>query len=350
MNAPAGGFTPAKVEGFMVQGANGPQYYGEIFRQAPMKMAIRAGNLDCLRQCQSELNVNAALRDEEWKAMDETVINAYRDPLVAAGDLFGQGLRLNVPNPMGVTVLEYEDLTDVGAASISMYAGTPPTEDLPDYSLKGVPLPIVSHGFSLDERVLQAGRNRGLGVDTTGVERSTRAVSLLVDDLFFNGNFSYGGNTLFGYTTHPSRNTGALTADWSAGPTTGEQILTDVLNMQQAAFDDLVDGPFILYVPRTYHAKLMGDFKTNSDKSIIQRLREIDGLLDVKTSGRLTGNNVVLVTMARDVVDAVVGFLPTLVEWPEQGGAINRFKVMAIVVPRVKADPTGRSGIVHFSI
>ncbi|MGI9504225.1 MAG: hypothetical protein ACR2RE_14345, partial [Geminicoccaceae bacterium] len=168
----------AKIEGFMVKRDNGPQYYGQVFQQAPMKAAIRAGNLDVLRQVQSDLNVNAALRDEEWKMMDETVINAYRDPLVAVSDLFGAGLRFNVPNAMGVTTLEYEDLTDVGPASISMYAGTPPSEDIADYSLKGLPLPIISHGFSLDERVLQAGRNRGTPIDTTGVERSTRSVSV----------------------------------------------------------------------------------------------------------------------------------------------------------------------------
>ncbi len=339
---------PAQVEGFMVAGANGMQYHGQIFQAAPMKQAIRAGSLDVLRAVQTDLNQNAALRDEEWKMMDETVINAYRDPLVAFSDLAGAGLRFNVPNAMGVTVLEYEDLTDVGEANLSIYAGTPPTEDLPEHSLKGLPLPIISHGFSLDERVLQTGRNKGLPIDTTAVERSTRAVALKIDELFFSGAFNYGGFTLSGYTTVASRNTGALTAAWTGA--TGEQILGDVLAMQQAAYDDLVDGPFIVYVPRTYHAALMADFKANSDKSIIQRLREIDGIMDVKTSGRLSGNNVVLVTMQRDVVDAVVGFLPTLVEWPEQGGSVNRFKVMSIIVPRLKADPTGRSGIVHFSV
>ena len=350
MNAPAGGFQPATIDGFVVAGADGIQYHGSIFQTAPMKRAIRAGRLDVLRGIQTEFNPNAALRDEEWKMMDETVINAYRDPLVAFSDLAGAGLRFNVPNAMGVTVLEYEDLTDVGEASLSIYAGTPPSEDIPEHSLKGVPLPIVSHGFTLDERVLQTGRNRGLPIDTTAVERSTRAVALKIDELFFSGAFTYGGFSLNGYTTVASRNTGSLTADWSASGTTGEQILGDVLAMQQAAYDDLVDGPFMLYVPRTYHAKLQGEFKANSDKSIINRLREIDGLMDVKTSGRLSGNNVVLVTMQRDVVDAVVGFLPTLVEWPEQGGAVNRFKVMSIIVPRIKADPTGRSGIVHFSV
>jgi uncharacterized linocin/CFP29 family protein len=346
-----GSLTPARIEGYVVNnGVHGIKYFGDIFRQAPMKAAIRSGSLSVLRQVQSDLNVNAALRDEEWKMMDEAVLNAYRDPLVAASDLFGQNLRFNVPNAMGVTVLEWEDLGDVGDASISMYAGTPPGEDIAEYSLKGLPLPIISHGFSLDERVLEASRNRGLALDTTGVERSTRSVAVAIDNLFFNGNFGYGGYQVFGYTTHPARNTGALTADWSLPGTSGETILGDVLAMLQAAYNDLIDGPFMLYVPRGYHTKLSGEFKANSDKSIIQRLREIDGLIDVRRSARLTGNNVVLVAMLREVVDAVVGFLPTLVEWPEQGGAINRFKVMSIVVPRVKQDPTGKSGIVHFSI
>jgi len=344
----------AKIEGFMVHGANGPQYFGEVFQQAPMKAAIRAGNLDVLRPIQNELNVNAALRDEEWKLMDETVINAYRDPLVAVTDLFGAGLRFNVPNAMGVTVLEHETLTDEGEASISMYAGSAPKEDISEYALTGIPLPIISHGFTLDERVLQTGRNRGTPIDVTGVERSTRAVSVLTDDIFFNGTFAYGGNTLYGYTTHPNRNTGSLGGSggnegWADASKTGEEMLADVLNMIQAAYDDLLEGPFVLYLPRAYHTAIQADFKANSDKSIMARLLEIDELRAIRKSLRLAANNVVLVTMQRDVVDAVVGFLPTLVEWPEQGGAINRFKVMSILVPRIKADPTGRSGIVHFT-
>ncbi len=81
----------------------------------------------------------------------------------------------------------------------------------------------------------------------------------------------------------------------------------------------------------------------------------MEGIKWVKPSAMLTGTNVVLVQMTSDVVDVIDGIQPTTVQWQTEGGFQTKFKVLAIMVPRVKAtqtDPNGgspQSGVAHFS-
>lgn len=279
---------------YMVPSANGAPRANGIWNAPAMRTAIRHGDIGVLRPCQ-EIHPNAALLKDEWIDMDEVVNRPNRDELVTVQDLLSRGLRYNLNNPMGQITHEYQDSSEVEAATLSMLSGTASEDDLVDHGLRGVPIPIVHKGFTLDERLLNAGRNKGQGIDTTNAEAARRAVNLQIDTLFMNGNFTYGGYTLYGYTTHPQRNTGALAAAWTAA--TGEQMFADVNSMVQALYADKVQGPFVLYIPSTYHQAIQADFKANSDKSIRQRILEIDGVEEIRTSFQLATNNVVLVAM-----------------------------------------------------
>jgi hypothetical protein len=84
-------------------------------------------------------------------------------------------------------------------------------------------------------------------------------------------------------------------------------------------------------------------------RSIMERVLAIPGLNSVRESKDLTASNVLLVQLTNDVVDEVVGMEPTTVQWDSPGGMIVNFKVMAIMIPRVKADYVNQSGIAHYS-
>jgi hypothetical protein len=91
-----------------------------------------------------------------------------------------------------------------------------------------------------------------------------------------------------------------------------------------------------------------GDFKTNSDKSIIERLLEIPNLQWIKPAAFIPAKQQVLVQLTSDVVDMLNGLQPTVVQWATDGGMVLHFKVMAIMVPRVRnGDAENQSGIVH---
>ena len=55
----------------------------------------------------------------------------------------------------------------------------------------------------------------------------------------------------------------------------------------------------------------------------------------------------VMVQMTTDVVREVVGMDITTVQWETKGGMQLNFKVMAILVPQLRADQNGNTGIVH---
>jgi len=55
------------------------------------------------------------------------------------------------------------------------------------------------------------------------------------------------------------------------------------------------------------------------------------------------------VQQTSDVIREVVGMDITTVQWEEEGGMRLNFKVMAILVPQLRADFNGNTGIVHGS-
>lgn len=303
----------------------------------------------------SSLRTNDVLRKDEWKQYDTKVIEVARTRLIGVADLLAAGLRYDVSNALGTTRVEWETVSDMDAAEISMSGVTPGQNDRAVFTLKNVPLPIIHKDFNINIRALEASRRTGDSLDTTQAALCSRLVSEQIETVLFNGaTLVHNGSSIYGYTTAPNRNTGVLTGDWSTFPVvTGENILADVISMIAAAEGDNMYGPYALYVPTTYYNVMLNDFKAASDKSILQRIEEIPQITSVKASSNLsTGANgeVLLIQMTSDVVDMVVGQQHTVVQWESQGGMVVNFKVMAIMVPRIKDDANTQSGITHYSV
>lgn len=301
----------------------------------------------------SGMNVNAlrtndVLRRDEWINYDTTVVEIARERLIGVADLLAAGLRYDLPNAMGTTKLEWEQISDMTEAELSMSGVTPGRGDRQTFELLSLPIPLIHKDFSINIRTLTASRTTGQSLDTTQAAMAARLVSEKTEDLLFNGSNIIGtNNQIYGYLTAPNRNTGSVTASWLTA--TGEQIVGDVLSMIGDAVADNMYGPYMLYVPVDAYVHLGDDYKANSDKTIMQRIKEIPGIIDVKPSSRFGGSNTVLVQMTSDVVDMVVGQQPTPIQWDSNGGMTTNFKVLSIMVPRIKDDMEGQSGIVHYS-
>lgn len=298
----------------------------------------------------NSLRTNALLRKDEWKRLDDAVVNIARGRLVGIQDLQSAGLTRDLGG-LGVLIAEYEKVGDMEPAEQSLAGVTEGEEDIPDYTLAGVPVPITHKDFRVNIRHLEASRTRGQSIDVTAAEIAARRVAEKLEDTLFNGSdIRIGSSTLPGYTTFTDRITGALTAAWSAGATTGQQIVDDVNAMITALEAKYFTGPFVLYVPTGYLSKLREDYITNYPKTIMQRLLEIDNLQAVRSTIKLTGNNVVMVQLTSDVVDLPVAQDITTVEWDQKGGLQTHFKVMAAMAPRLKSDANGATGIAHYSV
>src|SRR5690606_33206914 len=77
------------------------------------------------RMLQSGFNVNAlrtngTLRKDEWIQYDTAVVEVARKRLGAVADLLNAGLRYNLANALGTTRVEWETVSDMDPADITM--------------------------------------------------------------------------------------------------------------------------------------------------------------------------------------------------------------------------------------
>lgn len=295
---------------------------------------------------------NATLRKDEWKHLDDTVVQIATQRMVGVGDLVSRGLTYNIPNGLGTTVLEYEDVSDMEPAQVDMYGEARGPNDRLEFDLNYLPLPLIHKNFRISTRVLQASRNRGASLDIAQAAVASRLVAEKIETILFTGasTYTFGGGTIYGYMDHPHRNQVTMATAWDASAATGAKIVADVLSMVQASITDRHFGPWILYVPTGYDALLSDDYSTaKGDLTIRGRIKQIEGIEDVKTAAMLTAANVLLVEMRPETVRMVIGLPVTTVEWQTDGNMIFNFKVMSIMVPQIRADQDDRSGIIHLS-
>lgn len=298
------------------------------------------------------LRTNDTLRKDEWIDLDNAVIKIARERLVVVQDLIGLGLVKTLKNGLGSTILQWQTSSDFTAAEVSMDGITRIAGDRIDYELAGIPLPIIHKDFQINARFLNVARSSGDGIDTDQAERAARVMSEKVEDIFINGlsTYKFGGYNLYGLTNFTSRNTGSLTAAWSSSSTTGLVMYNDMMSM----VDDLESahyyGPYGVWVPATYHTALMRDYKTYGTITIHKRLMETGRFKFIRPADKLAAGNVVMAQLTSDVIQIVIGMQPTNVQWQTDGGLLNHFKTMCIMIPRLRADQDGNCGIAHYSV
>lgn len=295
------------------------------------------------------------LRKEEWRLFDQAVVDIARERLGALDEIMSRGLTFNLSNPLGTTQLEWETISDMNPAEINMSGVTPGANDRVTFALTSMPIPIVHKDFNINIRALMASRNRGETLDTTQVRVATRKVSEQNELMLFDGaSITVSGTSILGLTTATQRNTGSLSSDWAdTVNTTGEEIVGDVLAMIAANVADNMFGPYVMYVPTDYGNRLSDDYKAASDRTIRERILAIPEIEGIRTTARLAGagaGEVLLVQMTSDVVEIVNGMQPTMLQWESNGGMVTNFKVMSILVPRIRNDQLNNSGIAHFSV
>lgn len=307
-------------------------------------------NVAALRSCD-------VLPKEAWVQYDNAVVMAGRLRQPGVGLAIQRGLVLPITNALGVTIVQWDEMTDLDPAQVSMDGRSPGRRDREAFNLKSVPLPIVHKDFEIGIRELTASQRFGMPLDTTRGSVAGRIVGEGIENLLFQGGLTFGGGTIYGFTTHPNRNTAGFgtNGNWGQAAKTGSDILADVLTMIGGLEADRHYGPFVLFIPGGYSTKMGADFKTESDKTIRQRLEEIDQLNPsrggggVVVSDGLPANNVVMAELTPETFDILDGFGPTTVNWETEGGMVQKMKVISIRVPRIKADGDGRSGVFHMS-
>jgi len=266
------------------------------------------------------------------------------------GDLRGAGLQYVIPNGLGKTVLQHETQSDISAATISMDGLREGESDRPQFDITNLPLPIVHKDFQYSARQVMASRNGGSPLDTTSAELAGRKVAEEVEKLTLGevATYAYGGGTVYGLTNYTYRLTQALTApDGTNQATTITEILTMIQSSQAAGYY----GPWGLYYSPGWSIYMGGDYASGKgDNTLQERIAKIDGISFVKQADYLSDTTLILVQLTGDVIRMVIGMDITTVQWESHGGMQLNFKVMAIIVPQLRADYNDATGIVHGSV
>lgn len=297
-------------------------------------------------------NAPASLRIDEWKLMDRAIMRAAQSRLRAVADLRSRGLEMRLPNGMAHTMLQYQTMGNITGATIGMDPARRSQEDRPEFDYAVMPLPVIYKDFSFTLREILVSRNGGPGLDTTTGEMASRRVAELAEELLIGtaSSFSFGGGTVYGYTNHPGRQTFTLTDPTDVGWTPAT-LIGELLEMKQLLINDRMFGPYKIYWGTGWGTILDNDYSdAKGDITVRQRINQIEGFGDQSTLDGLTGYQVLVVQMTSDVVREVVGFDITTLQWDENGGQEQHFKVMAMLIPQIRVDPDSNSGIVHANV
>lgn len=304
-----------------------------------------------------QTNAGATLRKDEWKLLDEAIMEPLRYRLGGIDDLISKGLVYNLGNGMGTTVLEWHDVSEAMEADMTMDGVTRSKGDRPVFQHNYLPIPIIHVDYEINARVLEVSRRLGNPLDTTSAERASRRILEKLETMLFTDTTyqfgetdSRGRNKIYSYVNFPDRNQVSLTQQWDSSAADGEHIVQDVLKMKQTMIEAYHYGPWQLYIPTGYETKLDEDYDTVTPGTTIrERVMKIAGIGGIKVIDTLPADNILMVQMTPDVVRLIRGMGLQNIEWGVEGNLITKYKVMTIQVPQIRSDQNGKCGIVHMA-
>lgn len=300
---------------------------------------------------------NAQLRKDEWKQMDTTLTAVARDNTMGIQTLRNSGLE--VPMDLGNLRFEWEDVTDFGDAEVDMAATSGDDEDTLRYENNGVPLPLVHKSFRINMRRLRASRNRGQPLDTAGIDAATASVSRKLEDILYGGNsITVDGDSISGLTDFADRQTVSGNATWDGA--SADNMVDDVMRTVEALEDAKAlpgQSGYAMFVARQNYQEIRAKNSGTDNKEGVLELirRRFESEEDLPTEvrfipvDRLSEGNAVLVKPSERYVQLPMPADIQIVEWESHGGMVRHFKVMGSVIPALRSDLSGNSGVAHLS-
>lgn len=321
----------------------------DLWRGGAQMRPFLAGSVERAVMAANDMAVNATLRKDEWERVDARVNEEASRRLNVVDSFRRAGLIESVD--VGDIERVTERLSAFDAADLSFDGETEPDEDRPDYQTDRRAIPIISAGFTIGFRQLASSQKRGRGLNVDAAGLATRAVARRYQALVTNGLAAGApsGGGIPGLTTAANAIDVSLTANWDES---GGDPIADVEAMLAAAYSNRLFGPFVAHIPSNYWAHVQGDYKAESDKTFIERMKAYSEIADVIPNDDLAADNVLLVQMTKDSIDISEALAVTTWQW-QKTPAATHFRVLTIGGPHIKSieteDGTTVNGIIHLS-
>lgn len=298
------------------------------------------------------LRALSPLEDNAQKLVDKAVVEVGVERLAVVQTMLRRGLTFNLPDPLSVMEVQWEQVSKSGGAQRTMLPDARGEDGQQDRRVKRVPIYCTTDDFSINTRTLKASERSGSPMDVSQIKQATRRVNEGVEDAAINGaGVQVDGYSTYGILNSPNANTHQVTSNWKA--LTGATIITDTLAAIGKLQADKKFGPYAMFVGTDVGNHFEDDLKANGDLTIRQRLEQMSfggQPLEVVVADQFpnatTGNQAAIVQMTDDVCDVVVGQAPTVIPWTSPSGMVLYWLVLAVMVPRFRDDYDGNSGVI----
>ena len=296
-------------------------------------------------------NDMAIFTPEEWKAIDTRLREIAASRQVGIAKLKELGLVYNLANPFASQSLEYIKTSDMHDASVNMNFKVTNETDKQAVKTANIPIPVISWRWGFDIRELQMSRLYNRPLDLQGAKVGARKIGEKLESMMFGANATIlDDKKIDSIISFADSNKIATLHNWNATGTTTTDILDDVIALKKKSIEDKHFGKWILFVAQNYEARLDDDYGVDATTKayipLMDRIKKINGILDVIVSDFLPADTVALVQMTNDTIELINGMELTTVQLMNAGGL--NFEMLSFVMqtPAVKSDYDGNCGIV----
>jgi len=308
----------------------------------------------------NQLITNAAtLRREDWLQVDATVVRAATRRLRFFNDLRANGLGVDLPNALAKSAWQYERQSNISEATVSMDGVRRSDASRLLYDAETMPLPLIHCDLSFSAREIAISRSGDSPIDISAVAEASERVAEKVERMALgvDPEFVAGSGAVYGVCNYPHRLTRIFTNPWNADGSRDTSwqpgiLQREILDARRSLNDHRHYGPFVIYHSPDFDEILDDDYNINFNGlstalTLRERLLKIDQLQGIKTSEFLPYGTFVMVEMSPSTIQAVNGMDITTIQWQTEGGFESHFKVMCILLPRMKSDFNGNCGVLH---
>lgn len=289
---------------------------------------------------------------EAWQNIDNILIRTAKENLVGIADLNANPSTNMMFDGMSASVYTRKRISEVGSATVAVTPDTAAASSILAMDDLSVPMVVTYKDFNMNTAHAAMAASIGMPLSYALVEEATRSVARKLEETLFVGNIPANGSHVYGYFTFPSAQYHQLSGGVSWTTADPDQIMKDVNTMMSKSMEHHHFGPWMLYIPWEYQARLNEDYVigagTESYKSIRTRLLELNGLINIRVSHYVPTDKVALVEMTSDTVVLINAMPMRALAW-EPPGTPNwdhKFKVMAMAIPLLIADYKNQCGIV----
>lgn len=311
------------------------------------KPILRNPNAHVMVTSRRGMVVNSMLDKREWARLDRKIFEMVKLRKNAVADLVSAGL--TDTTSLGEMLSQWRMASERQRPSVSMDGRTRANRDRTDRLVFSSPIPIYRTDYSIGTRELDASRLLSTPLDTFEAGEATEAVVEEEERTLMNGNANIvvDGNTIFGYTTLPARDTATAAAYGGGDFGTISNIEPTFLGMLTALALVRYYGPFTCYVARTQYHQMLSTYTDGSGQNGLNRVLLLPQIESIKQNDFLAAGNIIMVQLTENVVDWRIGMSLTNREWTSGDEQEIFFAVLAASTPRLKTDVDGRAGIAH---